>query len=206
MEKSCAQSPWMFTLFVSKQKTSRHQKDVRLKNDFIYDAAFRLDLESNNADCGDLVDLMKPESLREGGPSTILFFGNVTCQGQRFSGTIPLSGGASCETIGVWLRKNRGQISKSFREVFAKHSKQVSQRLLPGVPPTSAQQGRQSVLYDKSPRISSQNGCCGPSVRLLPSLYSQETPVSRKVAGWRSHIEALEVRAERIRPNTIVLG
>ena len=54
----------------------------------MYDTGFHLDLESNNADCGDLIDLMKPE--RE--PSTILFFGNMTCQGQRFWGTTPLSG------------------------------------------------------------------------------------------------------------------
>ena len=47
----------------------QHQKEVRLKNDSVHDTGFHLDLESNNADCGDLIDLMKPE--RE--PSTILF-------------------------------------------------------------------------------------------------------------------------------------
>ena len=72
-------------------------------------------------------------------------------------------------------------------------SKQVSQRLLPGVPPPSGQQRRQSVLHVKFLSIPSQNGCCGPSVRLLPSLPSQETQVSRKVAGRCSHIEVLEV-------------
>ena len=46
---------------------------------------FPVDLESNNADCGDLIDLMKTE--RE--PSTILCLDDVTCQGHRFSGTTP---------------------------------------------------------------------------------------------------------------------
>ena len=52
------------------------------------------------------------------------------------------------------------------------------------------------MLYDNFLRIPSQNGCCGPSVRVLPSLHSQRTQVSRKVAGWRSHIDALEAFSE----------
>ena len=189
---------------------------------------------------------MKPE--RE--PSTILFFGNMTCQGQRFWGTTPLSGeywfgyalvrgslfvsqarkrlgklwgkpwgelrGISCEKIRrfgcIKIRVKSPNIFAKFSRHFPRRvSNQVSQRLLPGVPPTSGQQKRQSVLYDNFLRIPSQNGCCGPGVRFLPSFHSQGTQVSRKVAGWRSHVDALEVccwvhRAERIRPNTIVLG
>ena len=49
------------------------------------------------------------------------------------------------------------------------------------------------MLYDNFPRIPSQKGCCGPSVRVLQSLHSQGTQVSRKVAGWRFHIDAFEV-------------
>ena len=100
------------------------------------------------------------------------------------------------KNFAVLATQNRGQISPNFREVFAafsqRISKQVSQRLLPGVPPTSRQHGRQSVLYDNFLRIPSQNGCCGPSVRLLLCLHSQETQASRKVAGWRSSIAALD--------------
>ena len=85
---------------------------------------------------------------------------------------------------------SKGEVFAAF---FAEDSKQVSQRLLPGAPPTTGQHGRQSVLCDKFLRIPSQNGCCGSSVRLLPSLHSQETQVSRKAAGWRSRIEVLQV-------------
>ena len=49
------------------------------------DAGFHLDLESNNADCGDLIDLMKPE--RE--PSTILFFWQSDLSRTGFEG-LPL--------------------------------------------------------------------------------------------------------------------
>ena len=66
--------------FCKQPENIQHQKEVRMKNDFMHDTGFHLDLESNNADSGGLIDLMKPE--RE--PSTIPFFGNVTCQGQRF--------------------------------------------------------------------------------------------------------------------------
>ena len=94
-----------------------------------------------------------------------------------------------CVKIGV---KSPKMFAKFSRHFSRRISKLVSQRLLPGVPPTSGQHGRQSVLYDSFLRIPSQNGCCGPSVR-LPSLHSQGTQVSRKVAGWCSHIEVLEV-------------
>ena len=40
-----------------------------MKTNFTHDTGFHLDLESNNADSGDLIDLMEPE--RE--PSTIPF-------------------------------------------------------------------------------------------------------------------------------------
>ena len=73
------QKPCICSCSLSATRKHSTSKEVRLKNYFMHDAGFHLDLESNNADCGDLIDLMKPE--RE--PSTI-FFGNVTCQGQRF--------------------------------------------------------------------------------------------------------------------------
>ena len=66
-------------LFVSNQKTF---EEVRLNNVFMYDAGFHLDLESNNADCGDLIDLMKPE--RE--PSTILFLATGPVKDKGFEG------------------------------------------------------------------------------------------------------------------------
>ena len=127
----------------------QHQKEVRLKNDFMHDTGFHFGMESNNADCGNLIDLMEPK--RE--PSTILFSGNVTCQGQRLwmttllfgeywfgyalvRGNFFFPGTETCgKTVGkpwgktegnfvwklspFWLHKNRGQISKTFRDVFA---------------------------------------------------------------------------------------
>ena len=66
-EKIC-KNPVYVHAFCKQPENIRHQKEVRLKNDFMYDASFHFDLESNNADCGDLIDPMKPE--RE--PSTIL--------------------------------------------------------------------------------------------------------------------------------------
>ena len=54
--------------FCKQPRNIRHQKDVRLKNDFMNDTGFHVDLELNNAECEDLIDLMKPE--RE--PSAIL--------------------------------------------------------------------------------------------------------------------------------------
>ena len=56
--------------FCKQLNNIQHQKKVRLKNHCMHDTGFHLNLESNNADCGDLIDLMKPE--RE--PSTILFW------------------------------------------------------------------------------------------------------------------------------------
>ena len=48
-------------VFCKQSENIRHQKDVSLKNDFMYDASFHLDLESNNVAYGDLIDQMKPE-------------------------------------------------------------------------------------------------------------------------------------------------
>ena len=79
-EELC-KNPVVVHAFCTQPENIRLKKSQAEKR-FIYDTGFHLDLESNNADCGDLIDLMKPE--RE--PSTILCFGNVTCQRQRFSG------------------------------------------------------------------------------------------------------------------------
>ena len=50
-----------------------------------------------------------------------------------------------CIKIGV---KSPKMFAKFSRHFSRRVSNQVSQRLLPGVPPTSGQHGRQSVLYD----------------------------------------------------------
>ena len=57
-------------LFVSNQTTFGLKKGSASKKHFIYDAGFHLDLKSNNADCGGLIDLMTPELE----PSTIIFW------------------------------------------------------------------------------------------------------------------------------------
>ena len=80
-----------------------------------------------------------------------------------------------CVKIGVKSPKCSAKFSRHFSR---RVSNQVSQRLSQGVPPTSGQHGRQSVLYDNFLRIPSQNGCCGPSARFLPSIHSQGTQVS----------------------------
>ena len=90
-----------------------------------------------------------------------------------------------------WLRKNRGQIAKNFREVFAAFFAEdfepsFAEVLAKGSPNLRSTREAVCALRQFS-EIPSQNGCCGPSVRLLPSLHSQGTQVSRKVAGWLSY-------------------